>query len=171
MIEVFFSVQVIITFSTRNRLQNQITLRLYITDCGSPSQEGYTLTANLDTTYTMEANVDTSCATGYTGTPDQSVVTCQASGTWTTATGCTVVGEYARHFVCFSPLHKKVKVGNDQEVARLENNLAQLAMHYLCISSLLFYSKGASHQKNGNMWSERSKNFINTPWQGTPLEA
>ena len=67
-----------------------IILSLCFKDCGTPSKTGYAYTAETGTTYGETSSV--ACAEGYEGTISASSVTCEAAGTWTDVTGCTIKG-------------------------------------------------------------------------------
>ena len=62
-----------------------------IIDCNSPSEAGYEFTGTTDTTYLGTSNV--ACATGYDGTASPAQIQCEASGDWTTVSGCTIKGK------------------------------------------------------------------------------
>ena len=62
----------------------------FLKDCGTPSKTGYAYTATTGTTYGETSSV--ACAEGYEGTISTSSVTCEAAGTWTDVTGCTIKG-------------------------------------------------------------------------------
>ena len=68
-----------------------------IKDCSTPSETGYDLTGTTATTYLGTSNV--ACATGYEGTASPAQIQCEASGSWTTVTGCLIKGK-KYHFVC-----------------------------------------------------------------------
>lgn len=72
------------------------TARLYICilnfqDCGTPSKTGYAYSGTTGNTYGETSSV--SCAVGYEGTVSPSTVTCDAAGTWTDVTGCSIKGK------------------------------------------------------------------------------
>ena len=59
-------------------------------DCGTPTAStGYTV--GTFTTTDFESTSTMSCDTGYTGTAQD--ITCQAGRSWSTPTGCTIVGK------------------------------------------------------------------------------
>ena len=60
-------------------------------DCSTPSETGYDFTGTSSTTYLGTSNA--ACATGYDGTASPAQVQCEASGNWTTVTGCTIKGK------------------------------------------------------------------------------
>ena len=62
-----------------------------IKDCNTPSETGYDFTGTSATTYLGTSNA--ACATGYDGTASPTQVQCEASGDWTTVTGCTIKGK------------------------------------------------------------------------------
>ena len=65
--------------------------RTYIlSDCGTPSETGYTFTGTTATTY--QGTSSASCATGYEGTASPTFVTCEDTGSWTSVSGCTIKG-------------------------------------------------------------------------------
>ena len=51
---------------------------------------GYEFTGTTATTYQGTSSV--SCTTGYDGTASPTTITCEASGSWTTVSGCTIKG-------------------------------------------------------------------------------
>ena len=51
---------------------------------------GYAFTGTTATTYQGTSSV--SCATGYDGTASPTSITCEASGIWTSVSGCTIKG-------------------------------------------------------------------------------
>ena len=63
---------------------------ILLIDCGAPAKTGYAYSVTTGTTYGETASV--SCAEGYEGTISSSSVTCEAAGTWTDVTGCTIKG-------------------------------------------------------------------------------
>ena len=69
-------------------------LKLYFVtktlDCGSPVETGYLFTSTTATTYGGTSSV--SCADGYNGTASPNSVTCEASGSWTSVSGCKIKG-------------------------------------------------------------------------------
>ena len=71
-------------------LFTRFVLFAFLKDCGSPSKTGYAYTATSGTTYGETSSV--ACADGYEGTVSASSVTCEAAGTWTDVTGCTIKG-------------------------------------------------------------------------------
>ena len=62
-----------------------------IKDCSTPSETGYEFTGATATTYLGTSNV--TCATGYDGTASPPQIQCEASGSWTAVTGCTIKGK------------------------------------------------------------------------------
>ena len=60
-------------------------------DCGTPTVTGYDFTGTTATTYQGTSSV--SCTAGYDGTASPTTVTCEASGSWTTVSGCTIKGK------------------------------------------------------------------------------
>jgi len=58
-----------------------------IRDCGTPTAGTGYVVGSGSTTYSAAFSL--TCATGYYGTPTS--ITCQADGTWTTQSGCTIV--------------------------------------------------------------------------------
>ena len=65
-------------------------LSIILLDCGTPSTAGYVFSGTTATTYQGTSSV--SCATGYDGTASPASITCEASGSWTSLSGCTVKG-------------------------------------------------------------------------------
>ena len=67
---------------------------IIISDCGDPitdpSFQGYTFGTSTGTTYQSTHQI-TGCDAGYDGSASQTL-TCEASGSWTTPTGCTIKG-------------------------------------------------------------------------------
>ena len=61
-----------------------------LSDCGTPSETGYTFTGTTATTY--QGTSSASCATGYEGTASPTSVTCEDTGSWTTVLGCSIKG-------------------------------------------------------------------------------
>ena len=68
----------------------RICLVCLISDCGTPSETGYTYTGTTATTYQGTSSV--TCAIGYDGTASPTTVTCEDTGSWTTVSGCTIKG-------------------------------------------------------------------------------
>ena len=66
-------------------------LHFYFKDCGTPSKTGYTYSDTSGTTYEETSTV--SCAIGYEGMISTTSVTCQATGSWTDVTGCSIKGK------------------------------------------------------------------------------
>ena len=56
-------------------------------NCGTPSQVGYSFTTSTTTYGSVSSSV--ACAVGYTGTA--SSISCQSSGLWTSASGCSMI--------------------------------------------------------------------------------
>ena len=68
-----------------------------IKDCSIPSETGYDFTGTTATTYLGTSNA--ACATGYEGTPSPTQIQCEAGGSWTAVTGCTIKGK-KYYFIC-----------------------------------------------------------------------
>ena len=68
-----------------------------IKDCSTPSETGYDFTGTTATTYLGTSNA--ACATGYEGTPSPTQIQCEAGGSWTAVTGCTIKGK-KYYFIC-----------------------------------------------------------------------
>ena len=63
---------------------------IYLSDCGTPTADtGYLVGLYSTTTYGSSSTM--SCATGYEGTAAD--ITCTADGTWSSQTGCSIVGK------------------------------------------------------------------------------
>ena len=63
---------------------------IYLSDCGTPTADtGYVVGLYSTTTYGSSATMR--CATGYDGTAVD--ITCTAGGTWSSQTGCSIVGK------------------------------------------------------------------------------
>ena len=76
-----------------------------IVNCGAPgSQTGYTFASGYNTYGTYR---DTSCASGYSGTPND--IVCQADGSWSVASGCSVTCDNSAFRTC----HTGVYNGDD----------------------------------------------------------
>ena len=69
-----------------------ISSSFYTIDCGTPTVIGYAFTGTTATTYQGASSV--SCATGYDGTASPTTINCEASGSWTSVSGCTIKGKY-----------------------------------------------------------------------------
>lgn len=65
-------------------------MSILILDCGELQTTGYSYSGGTGTTYGSTYNVG--CETGYTGTPSPAQVTCETGGSWTTVSGCAIVG-------------------------------------------------------------------------------
>ena len=67
---------------------------MIFSDCGDPTTDqtfaGYTFGTSTGTTYQSTHQI-TGCDPGYDGSASQTL-TCEASGSWTTPTGCTIKG-------------------------------------------------------------------------------
>ena len=62
-----------------------------ISDCGTPTANtGYAVESAPVTTY--EGISTMACDTGYEGSASN--ITCTSAGTWSSQTGCTIVGKY-----------------------------------------------------------------------------
>ena len=73
-----------------------------IKDCSTPTETGYDFTGTTATTYLGTSNV--ACATGYDGTASPAQIQCEANGSWTTVTGCTITGKC---FILYAFLENK----------------------------------------------------------------
>ena len=62
-------------------------------DCGNPTTPGYSFGSPAPNNEYLSTVDVTSCATGYEGTPSPVSLQCEASGSWTTVTGCTKKGK------------------------------------------------------------------------------
>lgn len=71
-----------------------LSFRDTISGCNSPSKVGYIFGTPTATTYGGTVRV-ISCATGYTGSPAVTELTCQDTGKWSDVTGCTISGKLA----------------------------------------------------------------------------
>ena len=66
---------------------------VYLLDCSTPTADtGYVVGSSLSTTY--ESISSMTCDTGYEGTAAN--ITCTSEGTWSSQTGCTIVGKLFR---------------------------------------------------------------------------
>ena len=72
-------------------------------DCNTPSETGFDFTGTTATTYLGTSNA--ACATGYDGTASPAQVQCEASGSWTAVTGCTIKGKKMN-----APLYKRAVI-------------------------------------------------------------
>ena len=70
-----------------------------MSDCGIPSQTGYAFTGTTATTYGGTSSVV--CAAGYEGTASPVTISCEDTGSWTTASGCTIKGTYAGFSIAY----------------------------------------------------------------------
>ena len=61
-----------------------------MSDCGTPSETGYTYAGTTATTYQGTSSV--SCAAGYSGIANPTTVICEDTGSWTNVSGCTIQG-------------------------------------------------------------------------------
>ena len=68
-----------------------------IKDCSIPSETGYDFTGTTATTYLGTSNA--ACATGYEGIASPAQIQCEAGGSWTAVTGCTIKGK-KYYFLC-----------------------------------------------------------------------
>ena len=67
---------------------------IYHSDCRAPTADtGYVVVSALVTTY--EGISTMTCATGYEGTAAN--ITCEAGGSWSSQTGCSIVGKYCSY--------------------------------------------------------------------------
>ena len=63
---------------------------IYLSDCNTPTADtGYLVGLYSATTYGSSSTM--SCATGYDGTAAD--ITCAADGSWSSQTGCSIVGK------------------------------------------------------------------------------
>ena len=81
-----------------------IKLPFIISDCGDPATtyQGYTFGTSTGTTYQSTHEI-TGCNTGYDGSASMTL-TCEASGSWTTPTGCTIKGR--SHLFMVTAVHR-----------------------------------------------------------------
>ena len=86
------------TFFFHYSLHSYLMYNSSIKDCSTPSETGYVFTGTTATTYLGTSNV--ACATGYDGTASPAQIQCEASGSWTVVTGCTIKGKIHFLFAC-----------------------------------------------------------------------